>query len=262
MINIIAENISSATITALTENPDLTFADALIDSTLAKVGRTVDIDDQWIKLAYAAAVDCDTVVLMQNNIQSTATVKIQANATDSWGSPSVDQALTFTKDYRRSNELGRDIGVWSYQFSTTQSYQYWRIFVDDSTNPDGYIELSFVFMDENIVFPGMSVNQTFTRQTTSEPEFSESNQVYGIKRVQYNVANFVSPVVTESEKTTIDSFFNQVDLVTPYCMLVWENSLDVQRPLYVVNLKLPEWKRIETQSGLLWTFNMEIREVF
>lgn len=262
MRNIISTNIFNATITALSEDPNLSFSDGLIDRTLSRVGRTASDITQWIKFSYSAAVDCDTVMVFGNNFTSGATVKIQANASDSWGSPSVDQALTYIKDERKSLLLGRDVGTWYYQFSSTQSYQYWRLYVDDSSNPDGYIEVGFMFMDENTDFPGMSVNQVFMRETTSDAEFSKSMQVYGVKRTQYHGASFNFPYVTEAQKSTLDIFFNKTDIVNPYCMLVWESDLDVQRPLYVVNKNLPEWKRVETFSGLMWTFNLEIQEVF
>jgi hypothetical protein len=117
-------------------------------------------------------------------------------------------------------------------------------------------------MDENTDFPGMAVNQVFKKNTTSDAEFSESQQVFGIKRTQYNGASFVFPMVTETQKTALEIFFNKTDIVVPYCMLVWEDDLDIQRPLYVVNTGLPEFKRVEMRSGLLWTFSLEIREVF
>ena len=262
MINIIASNVANATITALSENPDITFEDGLKDTSLAKVGRTVSDVTQWIKFTYSAAIDVDTVVIFGNNITSGATVKVQANASDSWGTPSIDQALTFTKDNRLSTQMGRDVGIWSYQFSSTESYQYWRLYIDDGSNPDTYIEIGFVFMDENTVFPGMSVNQVFTLETTSDPQFSESMQLFGIKRVQYYGVSFNFPIVTETQKEIVETFFNKTDVVTPYCMLPWESSLDIQRPLYVANKSLPEIKRVEERSSLNWTFNLEIIETF
>ena len=262
MIGIISNNIDNATITSSGENPYYLFSEGLIDTRLSRVGRTVGINNQWIKLAYAEAVDVDIVGIFGNNFTKDATVKIQANATDSWGAPTVEETMVYTKNGFKSNELGIDVGEWTYQFSSTQSYKYWRIFVDDPTNLDGYIKIGFVFMDEKTVFPGMAVNQVFKRNTTSETAFSVSGQAYGLKRLQYNEAAFTFPVVTETEKSTIDTFFDTVDTTTPFMLLVWEDSLDVQRPLYVVNTTLPEWKRSETIAGITWTFNHSIQEVF
>lgn len=262
MINIIPKNVFNSTITASSTNPDITFNDGLLDRSLAKIGRTVSNADQWIQFSFTGAVDVDTVVVFANNFTPSATVKIQANATDVWTSPTIDQALTYVKDDRKSDQLDKEVGIWFYQFSSTESYQYWRLSIDDTTNTDDFLDVGLVVLDEKTVFPGMSVNQVFKRESTSDPEFNMSNQIYGIKRTQYNGASFNFPIVSETQKTTLDSFFNQADLVLPYCMFVWENDTSVQIPLYVANAKLPEWKRVETMSGLNWTFNLEIREVF
>ena len=60
----------------------------------------------------------------------------------------------------------------------------------------------------------------------------------------------------------MDTFFDKVDIVTPYMMLVWEESLSKQKPMYVVNTSLPEWPRVEQTSGVMWTTSHEIRESF
>jgi hypothetical protein len=262
MKNVIAVNVNNATITAASENPDYLFSDALKDNRLSRVGRTLLDAAQWVKFVYTGAISVDTVCIFGNNFTKDATVKIEANTSDAWVTPAVSEAMTYSKNYRKSIELGRDVGVWSHQFSTTQEYQYWRLTVDDGSNPDTYIEIGFVFMDEDTVFPGMSVNQVFKNNTTANQEFSVSGQVYGLKNLQYNVVSFSFPTVTNTEKIALEEFFNEVDIINPYCMMVWESSLDVQRPIYVVNNRLPEWRRIENQAGLGWAFNLEIREVF
>lgn len=52
---------------------------------------------------------------------STAMIKLQANATDSWNSPSIDITLTFDETYQ----------IYSHFFATAQAFRYWRVFMDD-----------------------------------------------------------------------------------------------------------------------------------
>jgi hypothetical protein len=263
MINIVSENIENATITVSGEDPNYTFETALNDTRLSRVGRTVSDTAQWILFSFSAAVSVDVVGIFANNFTSGATVKIQANVTDSWGAPSIDQSLTYTKDNDKSLDFGRDVGVWSHQFSSTESYQYWRIYLDDSSNPDSYLEMGYVFLDEKYDFPGMSVNQIFTKGTTSQTSFSESGQAYGYKKLQFNGFAFSLPSLTDAQKVLISEFYRKVDITTPYMLIPWENSLDVQRPIYAINVSTPEFQRIEGASnGVMWRFNMEIREVY
>jgi len=67
-------------------------------------------------------------------------IKIQANATNVWTSPAVDQTLTINDTY----------SVASHYFTTDQSYRYWRVLITDPTNPWGYIELGMVWIGKSL----------------------------------------------------------------------------------------------------------------
>ena len=284
---IIAENVSNSTITSSSENSRYDFDTALNDSRLTRVGRTTSILEQWLKFSFSEIKTVDTICIFKNNFTPNAIVKLQANNSDSRASPEAEYSLDYIKDDAMSIQLGYDVGVWVIyipdvvgnildsdnlnildsgnspilsNFNVLQ-YKYFRLYIDDPENTNDYLEIGFIFLDESVTFPGMSVNQVFKRNTTSEPAFSVSGQAYGLKRLQYNEAAFTFSSVTKAEKTLINKFFDKTDTVTPHCVLVWENSLDVQKPLYVVNTTLPEWKRVETNGGVLWAFNNSIREV-
>lgn len=87
----------------------------------------------------------DSVVMLwpkEDGIRLTdsATVKIQANATNVWTAPSVDQTLTINNDY----------SVASHFFSSDQNYRYWRIVITDATNPYDYIELGVCWVGKSL----------------------------------------------------------------------------------------------------------------
>ena len=256
------KNVANAVITSSTENPLYLFDTALKDSRLSRYGKTLITSASWLKFTYSADIDVDVIGIFGSNLTENATVSIQANATDVWTSPSVNEELTFSKDVKASIDANQSIGVWSKQFDTTQTYKYWRIVFVDSTNTDNYIKVGRVFMDEALVMPGMSVNQVFKIDTNSVQTYSTSGQVYGLKRLQYNGVSFNFPSVEDSDKKDIEEFYYKTDIITPYMMMVWEKSLSIQKPLYVVNISMPEFTRVEMQSSLIWTFDSEIREVF
>lgn len=71
---------------------------------------------EWVKfnLGTAQAVQC--VILLDHTLTSgDSTIRLQGNATDSWGSPSVDETLTF------------NAGTLAKFLSAAQTYQWWRI---------------------------------------------------------------------------------------------------------------------------------------
>ena len=78
------------------------------------------------------------------NISPTAVIKLQGNWTDNWSAPAVDYTLT-------PNEF-----IISKIDSTglsplAQGYRYWRLYIQDQDNPDGYIELGAVALCGNAV---------------------------------------------------------------------------------------------------------------
>jgi hypothetical protein len=58
-------------------------------------------------------------------LTSSATLRLQANATNVWTAPSVDVALTLDTDFDAA----------SYFFSSNQSYRFWRLKIVDPRNP-------------------------------------------------------------------------------------------------------------------------------
>lgn len=89
----------------------------------------------------ATTEDIDSVVLLWAKedgirLSSSAVVKIQANATNNWTSPSVNQTLSLDNTY----------STYSYYFTTAQSYRYWRVLITDPTNPNLYVDLGVVVL--------------------------------------------------------------------------------------------------------------------
>lgn len=99
--------------------------------------RTTGDTAEWIKFDFGAAVNVTDFIIKYHNLTSGATLKIQANATDAWGTPSVDETLSIT-----DNNI---VKAWA----AAQSYRWWRIYIDDGSNPDTYIELGYAFLGES-----------------------------------------------------------------------------------------------------------------
>jgi len=74
---------------------------------------------------FGEALGIDFFAILNTNIPASATLKIQANATDSWGAPSVDQTVTITN-------IATDKSAF-YYWASTQTFQFWRIVIQDTT---------------------------------------------------------------------------------------------------------------------------------
>jgi F5/8 type C domain-containing protein len=131
---------AATTITASTANTNFP-ASNLSNPLRSKVWRSTSVTAQSIVFDLVTTEPINSIVLLwpkENGIRLTdaAVIKIQANATNVWTSPAVDQTLTINNDY----------SVASHFFTSDQNYRYWRVTITDPTNPYGYLELGVVWL--------------------------------------------------------------------------------------------------------------------
>jgi len=243
--------VGDATITASTENPDYDFTTAFNDKRLSRVGRTTDDDDEWIKFSFTGAVSVSCVCILDNNISSSATITLEGNATDVWTSPSFSQSITTSDLFD---------GIYLKTF-TTQSYQYWRLWIDDASNPDTYIQVSQVFLGTYTTFPGMNPGLIVGPNSNSIATKSPSGQLYGDRRIQSQGAEINFTDVSNTNKIAVQTFTTAVDVTECFIMCIWEDSLDIQAPIYCSLIEIPQFQRSQSH-GLLWNFSLKIEECF
>lgn len=238
--------VKNATISAFTENPDYLFSDALTDIRVSRVGRTVDVNNEWIKFSFAAAVSASYLIIHSHNISASATIKLQANATDVWTSPSVDLTLTH--------------GEWIVENFTEVSYQYWRVTIDDPTNTDGYLEISKIFLGTYFQTPGPSPDSKLNIKTSSTYTKTPTGQLYPNSKIKLKSWGFSFPITTEAQRQSAITFFNATENTVPFFLLIWESGLDTEPPIYCnqTESQLPLTK-IPNQ-GLLWKYTLKIEE--
>ena len=249
MIILYDNKVLTSTISAFSENPSYLFDTGLKDTKLSRVGRTVNDSTEWVKFDMTTAVAVSYMTIQAHNITSGATLKLQGNATDVWTSPTIDQSLTW------------DAGT-IIQTITETSLRWWRITIDDPSNPDTYIEIGAVFLGIPLVMPGMLPSQEITRVSSSTSTVSESGQSYGDKKLRYYAPSFNFPNIVESKKTEIDTFWDTVENVDPFVLIIWEDDLTTQPPIYckLTNEAL-EWKK-QPVEGYIHNVALAFREVF
>lgn len=94
---------------------------------------------------FGVATLIDTVWLGNVNLTSSATVLIQANATDSWGAPTLSETVVTTSlgGAIRNKNLYREL-------TTPTTLRFWRIQITDTGNPDGFYEVGEWFLGERV----------------------------------------------------------------------------------------------------------------
>jgi hypothetical protein len=75
-------------------------------------------------------------------LSETAVIKIQGSSTDAWTSP----AYSLTLDYH-----ARSIGTYSDTGLHTAGLRWWRVYIEDPSNVNGYVEISAIYLGDAFV---------------------------------------------------------------------------------------------------------------
>lgn len=240
--------VEGATITASTENPDYDFTTAFNDDRLSRVGRTVSDTSQTIVFDLLSAVAVSKILIQNHNFTSGVTLTLEAHTSDSWGAPSYTTSLTYTADY-----IYKDLG-------SNQTYRYWRLSVSDASNPDDYLEISKVFLGTHIAVY-MDTAMVLDYDTNSTVSKSISGQAYSNRQLDFKKAKFVLSDITPATRILLKAFWDHVNIVKPWWLIIWEESLTTEPPIYNLLTKPMSWNKVATEGGL-WTVGIEIEETF
>jgi len=237
---------SSTTITPSTQNNNYPFETAFLDTRMSRFGRFTGKTSENIVFYNSGGFSFDEVLIAANNMTSSATVTVQANASDSWGAPSVSESMT-----RLVN------GYWYYNFSSVQSYDYIRIVVADATVTESYIKIAKVFIGQSLTLPGIAPTAELPVISNSLVSQNESGQVFADKRTQLKGANVNFPVISETERQNLKTLFTSVDKTDPIYLFIWENDLDIEPPLYCT---LTTDLEIKKANGISYSANFSFIE--
>ncbi len=140
----------------------------------SKRWRSTDVDSEWVVFDMITTEPIDSVLIFWSKedgikLSNTATVKIQANATNVWTSPAIDQTLTIDNTYMLA----------SHYFTSDQNYRYWRVLIQDSGNPNGYVELGVVWLGKGLALPNAQNGFTYTLLDKTKVTTNDFGHTYG-----------------------------------------------------------------------------------
>lgn len=191
-------NQPSTVITASTENAQYP-ASNLKHDFRTKVFRST-ASSASVVFDFVTAEEVDSICVIDdplNGFGFTGALTIEANATDSWGSPSFSTTLT------PSSEFG--FGLKSLE--TAQEYRYWRI----SGSGASYFELSKVFIGKAFS-PQRNIGIGFTYEEDDQSKYTQTT--YGQRFIdvlpsQKNIRGNINLI----NKANVDDFFDFINYV-------------------------------------------------
>lgn len=193
--------------------------DSLYDIRLSKLFKFSGITSCWLKVS--TPMTADRLFIANHNFTSSVVITLEGNDTDSWGAPSFQETVTYQEDI-------------IYHDFASSTYNYWRITIEDGTNTDSTLYMGYMFLGEYFQMPGMSPDQIFVSNTTSQATISASGQVYGDVGYNYRSPTINFPTLSNDQRINLITMWKVVHNVYPFFMVVWNNNKDVESVMYCI----------------------------
>lgn len=188
------------------------------------------------------------------SISPSSTIKLQANETDVWSSPSYETTLAYDENV---------MSVFSTTGLHTEALRFWRLHIVDADNPLGYVEVGGLYLGDifetargQVQFPLNS--QLIDRSTTV---FSEGGQTFSDVREKSESFNLQWFGLTIADRNEFDIIFDQFGTSIPFFIDLDPNavfSTEANQFLRYIKFEAPiSWSL--TRPGI-FTASMAIRE--
>lgn len=142
-------------------------------------------------------------------MENVATITLEGNSADSWGSPAVSYSIT-----------REDEGIFKYDSTGFGSYRYWRLVVAYSSPPSAGDEFQIgnVFLGSTLTEPSQGVlNKIGLNTLTNSTPFVAQNGNVWTRQKQYRnefICNFSN--LTIAEKETLETLWYDKGVITPF----------------------------------------------
>lgn len=179
-----SDNIAgAATITIQTgvAPPDADYEPAaLIDNNPAKVAKIDSTTGAWL-FDFGSARRIDLVALIHHNFDAGADVKIQGNATDSWGAPTFSAAITIPA-WLGTGTTRWPVNPWLYLVTKTgysaAGFRYWRLVV---TGNSQNLQLGEIVLSSAV--RELNPNTRWGFKETTIRRIIEAQTAYGVSTI-------------------------------------------------------------------------------
>ena len=177
--------------------------------------------EEFLLWDFGISTNIDAFVLIGNRnsaikFSPTAVVKLEANETDNFTSPSFSSTLTLN-DFVISKFASTDGGG-----IASQQYRYWRVEIVDNDNSNGYIEIGQVFLGNwyETVQGQAQFGAGFAPSDRSRVVFSEGGQTFGDELQKSEQFSIKYNHLTVTEKDKFDEIFDKFGITKPFFVVL------------------------------------------
>ncbi|MDZ4678396.1 MAG: hypothetical protein SGI74_12905 [Oligoflexia bacterium] len=185
---------------------------------------------------------------------SSATLKLQANATDAWTSPTFETTLTYNE---KTILLINPTGL------SPTPLRYWRLLIQDSANPNGFIEIGSLYLGNfystqrgAAQFP---LKSSFVDRSTSV--ISEGGQIFSGVREKTQEFSLDWNGLTYSELEVFNDIFQKMGTSVPFFVILDpDGAFSSSQNFYSRYVKFSSDPNFLLESPNNFSFSMQLRE--
>jgi len=217
MIKFFKDNfVEGANLSASTENAQFPLVN-LQDDRRSKVYRSTG-SSATVVFDLQTTEDIDSIILAPNKIDGfnlLSPITIEANATDSWGSPAYSTTLSSIDDVH---------GIAYKLLSAPESYRFWRL----SLSGTSYVELAYVYIGK-VTELDNNRSISFGWGYQEDDLKNESENVYGQKFVDEIIQRKkIQFKLNALDKDNMDKIFKVYDerrTTKPFCLFIGDDNM-------------------------------------
>lgn len=153
--------------------------------------------EEWLKWNLGSAQDILAFAVLNHNLSSTGTMKIQLNNADVWTAPAVSVTLS----------LNANIIV--YFWSSTQSYQWVRYYINDVDNSELYTQVGRAYIGTYHEFE-VNYRRDYTHEHIDPSDImeSEGGQITTNRKTIFQELDMVFEYMTAADLAELRTIFN------------------------------------------------------
>lgn len=236
----------NATLAANSANNNYPLANVL-DWQAAKAYRANSTTAEWIVLDAGAnnTFTATGLGIVEHNWGANGNYFIQANNANNWSAPALNQAIT------------RVAGVITQAFNST-TQRYWRLYFNDTANPDGYLKVGYFTFGIPYQFtdPPQKDFPLAYDDTTSRWQ-SKTGQEFVNQGVVARRYSFQWPYFTNADRLLIEAIYDTVGMARPMVVIPDENQTANIAPLFMRLAESPAWNHL---IALKWNLTLSFKE--
>jgi hypothetical protein len=219
--------------------------------------------EEWIKWDLGATSNPQVFIGVGKKgqaikISENATIKLQGNLTDAWTSPAYEQTITY-------HELAfLDLAETTEDGLHTEGLRYWRLYIIDKANSNGYVELSNVYLGPYYATTTGKVKFGFNWAVSdfSSKSRLQSGAQTAIRRDRTETFSLNWSPLTNTEKEQFDSFNMDLGDSKPFYIVMDPGEVFSSAQEYSTRyVKLSQPMSMSLDAPNMWSSSWSLEEM-